>query len=405
MAEELLDRPQVGAALQQMGGEGVAEPVWVGEEAPQRGRVQRAPAGGEEERVLRAARQLGPAALELDAQTIGRLLAERDDALLAALAAYVHELLLEVDVGEPEIDGLLGAEPGRVDKLEERTVAEAEGVVRLDAGKQGVRLGGPGRVRKAAAATAGDRQVRDTARAECRAQERADGRQLASHRRLRELAGLPSRTVGAELGCVGGERTGVEALESQVVAAEPRGQLVEVAPVGAPRGVGERLAPQKAVDGGARVHDAGFRLARSAPSSNAALLLRREHRRVIAGEKQACIAWRGTRLPAVVLRHRVRDLVLASWETDADRVARVLPAGLDPATVDGRHLVTVAALRWAGGRLGVLPVPRFSQVNVRVYARHRDETAVVFLAQRVSLLGMGGALLGFPVRPVRARVR
>jgi len=97
--------------------------------------------------------------------------------------------------------------------------------------------------------------------------------------------------------------------------------------------------------------------------------------------------------------------VLVSWETDAERVARVLPAGLEPATVDGRHLVTVAALRWAGGRLGLLPVPRFSQVNVRVYARHREETAVVFLALRVTPLGMGGALFGFPVRPVRARVR
>jgi hypothetical protein len=107
----------------------------------------------------------------------------------------------------------------------------------------------------------------------------------------------------------------------------------------------------------------------------------------------------------VVLRHRLRDLVLASWETDAERVARVLPAGLEPATVDGRHLVTIAALRWTGGRLGVLPVPHFSQVNVRVYARRGDETAVVFLALRVTPLGMGGALLGFPVRPVRARVR
>jgi Uncharacterized conserved protein (COG2071) len=107
----------------------------------------------------------------------------------------------------------------------------------------------------------------------------------------------------------------------------------------------------------------------------------------------------------VVLRHRVRDLVLVSWETDADRVARILPAGLEPATVDGRHLVTVAALRWAGGRLGFLPVPHFSQVNVRVYARHREETAVVFLALRVTPLGMGGALFGFPVRPLRARVR
>jgi hypothetical protein len=107
----------------------------------------------------------------------------------------------------------------------------------------------------------------------------------------------------------------------------------------------------------------------------------------------------------VLLRNRVRDLVLASWETDAEHVARVLPAGLEPATVDGRHLVTIAALRWDGGRLGLLPVPPVTQLNVRVYARHRGETAVVFLALRVTLLGMGGALLGFPVRPTRARVR
>jgi hypothetical protein len=107
----------------------------------------------------------------------------------------------------------------------------------------------------------------------------------------------------------------------------------------------------------------------------------------------------------VRLRHRVRDLVLASWETDAELVARVLPAGLEPATVGGRHLVTIAALRWDGGRLGVFPVPHFKQVNVRVYARHRGETAVVFLALRVTPLGMGGALFGFPVRPARARVR
>jgi Uncharacterized conserved protein (COG2071) len=107
----------------------------------------------------------------------------------------------------------------------------------------------------------------------------------------------------------------------------------------------------------------------------------------------------------VLLRHRVRDLVLASWATDAERVARVLPSGLEPATVDGRHLVTIAGLRWDGGRLGLVPVPHFSQINVRVYARHRGETAVVFLALRVSLLGMGGALLGFPVRASRADVR
>ncbi|MGH3011570.1 MAG: DUF2071 domain-containing protein [Gaiellaceae bacterium] len=107
----------------------------------------------------------------------------------------------------------------------------------------------------------------------------------------------------------------------------------------------------------------------------------------------------------MLLRNRVRDLVLASWEMDAERVARILPGGLEPATVDGRHLVTIAALRWDGGRLGGVPVPRFSQLNVRAYARHRGEVAVVFLALRVTLLGMGGALFGLPVRLARARVR
>jgi hypothetical protein len=107
----------------------------------------------------------------------------------------------------------------------------------------------------------------------------------------------------------------------------------------------------------------------------------------------------------VLLRNRVRDLVLASWETDAEQVARTLPAGLEPATVDGRHLVTIAGLRWEGGRLGRVPIPHFSQLNVRVYARYRESTAVVFLALRVTAAGMGGALLGFPVRFSRARVR
>ena len=107
----------------------------------------------------------------------------------------------------------------------------------------------------------------------------------------------------------------------------------------------------------------------------------------------------------MLLRSRARNLVLASWETDADSVARALPGRLEPATVDGRHLVTIAALRWAGGRLGILPVPRFSQINVRLYARHGVETAVVFVGIRVTTLGMGGALLGMPVRLSRARVR
>jgi uncharacterized protein DUF2071 len=97
--------------------------------------------------------------------------------------------------------------------------------------------------------------------------------------------------------------------------------------------------------------------------------------------------------------------LLASWETDPARVRRALPAGLAPAAVEGKHLVTVAALRWESGRLGGLPIPPFSQLNVRVYARHGEETGVVFLAVRTTLPGLGGALFGFPVRPARLRVR
>ena len=107
----------------------------------------------------------------------------------------------------------------------------------------------------------------------------------------------------------------------------------------------------------------------------------------------------------MLLRHAVRDLLLASWETDAEQVRAVLPPGLPPATVDGRHLVTVAALRWTRGRLAGVPLLPFSQLNVRVYARHGGETGVFFAALRVTPPGLGGALFGLPVRPARLRVR
>ena len=107
----------------------------------------------------------------------------------------------------------------------------------------------------------------------------------------------------------------------------------------------------------------------------------------------------------MLLRHAVRDLLLASWEIDPERVAAAVPPGLTPAPVDGRHLVTVAALRWRHGRIGLLPLVPFSQLNVRVYVEQGGETAVFFLALRVTPPGLGGALFGLPVRPARLRVR
>ena len=107
----------------------------------------------------------------------------------------------------------------------------------------------------------------------------------------------------------------------------------------------------------------------------------------------------------MLLRHSVRDLLLASWEAEPDQVRALLPPGMAPAPVDGRHLVTIAGLRWTRGRLGRMPLLPFSQLNVRAYARHGEETGVFFTALRVTPPGLGGALLGFPVRPARLRVR
>jgi hypothetical protein len=108
----------------------------------------------------------------------------------------------------------------------------------------------------------------------------------------------------------------------------------------------------------------------------------------------------------VLVSLRVRDLLLASWRTDRESVARTLPAGLEPAEVDGEHLVSLVALRYAGGRLaGRLPIPPFSQLNVRVYAAWQGEPAVVFLDARVTLLGLGATLLGAPYRTARLCLR
>ena len=105
------------------------------------------------------------------------------------------------------------------------------------------------------------------------------------------------------------------------------------------------------------------------------------------------------------LRLEIRDLLLASWETDRESVARGLPPELEPADVDGRFLVTAVSMRVRRGKLGRLPVPPFSQLNVRTYCTWQDEPAVFFVRAHVTPLGMGGAFLGAPYRPSLLRFR
>ena len=60
------------------------------------------------------------------------LLAERHDALLAALPVHVHCLALEVDVDEVEPDDLRAPQPARVEELEQGTIPERQRRVAVD---------------------------------------------------------------------------------------------------------------------------------------------------------------------------------------------------------------------------------------------------------------------------------
>ena len=105
------------------------------------------------------------------------------------------------------------------------------------------------------------------------------------------------------------------------------------------------------------------------------------------------------------LRLSVRQLVVASWPVAPEAVRRAVPAGLEPAPVDGECLASVVAVRFAGGRLGRVPVPPFSQLNLRTYVKADGEPAVLFLRSYVTPGGLPGILLGAPFRAARIRVR
>jgi Uncharacterized conserved protein (COG2071) len=102
---------------------------------------------------------------------------------------------------------------------------------------------------------------------------------------------------------------------------------------------------------------------------------------------------------------RVRDLVIASWETSPESVRKALPAGLEPTEVDGRFLVSIVAFHVQGGRLGRLPILPFAQLNVRTYVNWKEEPAVFFVGTRVTTGGVPGRALGAPYRQARLRVR
>ena len=137
VAEHLLDGAEVGAALEQMGGERVAEqvrvnavrvePGFLGQLAQDQERAragERAAAGVQEELGPVAAVEVRPAAREVAPQGLGGVPADGHDALLAALADHAHEPVVQVDARLVEADRLGDAQAGAVEQLDERLVAE-----------------------------------------------------------------------------------------------------------------------------------------------------------------------------------------------------------------------------------------------------------------------------------------
>src|ERR671930_1943492 len=239
--EQLLDRPQVGAALEEVGRERVPQAVRVREEPAQRARVEPASAGGEEERVLGAAGELRPCLAKVDGEPVRSLLAERDDPLLVAFPAHVDELLLEVDVREIQVDGFLRAKSGRVDELEERAVPHGKWRGPLEGRELAVDLLRSRCVGQPPRASWRKGGVGHALRPERMTKEGAHRGELAANRRRGELP----RPRAAELGRIVGEHAHVHVVEPSPAPLEPATELAYVHAVGAPRRLRQRRAREE----------------------------------------------------------------------------------------------------------------------------------------------------------------
>jgi uncharacterized protein len=109
-------------------------------------------------------------------------------------------------------------------------------------------------------------------------------------------------------------------------------------------------------------------------------------------------------LRAAVLRQRWREVALIHWAVPPPAVARHLPPGTRPDTVEGRTFVGLVPFRMVDARLGLGPaVPRlgtFLETNVRLYSvDDRGRRGIVFRsldADRLAAVLAARATLGLP---------
>jgi hypothetical protein len=105
------------------------------------------------------------------------------------------------------------------------------------------------------------------------------------------------------------------------------------------------------------------------------------------------------------LRQPIHDLFLATWAVEPERVGARLPDGFEPITGEGRALVSVACFRNRLGRLGILPVPPYDEVDLRTFVTDRDGSPAAFVFQFVvPPVGLAARPFGVPVTVARIRV-
>ncbi len=229
MAEELLDRPQVRAALEQVRRVGMAQTVGVSNEPAQHARVEAPPAHREKERIARTTREGGTAVAQPGADAPRRLLADGHETLLVALSANVDVLPVEIDVAQIERHGLGRPKTARVHELEQRGVAERQGPLgAADDVDRVLDLPERGCLRKAPRAPRSKCRVGHALGPEGVPCERPDRRQPS-----RDGRGGEPVARAAELGGVRREHPDVEVVEIEALPAEPTREVPEVGRVGA----------------------------------------------------------------------------------------------------------------------------------------------------------------------------
>src|SRR5262249_15382667 len=180
---------------------------------------------------------------------------------LAALAAHVDGLGVEVDVREVEPHRLVTAQAGRVDELDEGAVAELERLLTREGRQRPLELVDLRRLRQPAGAARRELDVRDAVGAEREADQRRGGGEAARDCGRGEATGA----AAAELGGVVGEEAGVHIRERAASPLEPSCEGLQVEAVRAAGRFAEARGGEEALDGRARVHGFLFALARWTP--------------------------------------------------------------------------------------------------------------------------------------------